>query len=87
MAEKKITLAVGDTELPFNVTTADYNSFINEMKPDDKVAPATRLLRRTLTDKELRPKLDELCDCGLAVELAGKLMDEFRPKLEIEVKK
>lgn len=88
MAEKQITLTAGENDLKFNITTTDYNNFVNEFKPDDKVAPSTRLLRRTLVDKEKqRELLDELCDAGLAVELAAALIQEFKPKLEIEVKK
>lgn len=87
MTEKNITLAIGATELEFKVGTNDYDRFVNEFKPDDKVAPAKRLLRRTLLDAEKREVLDELCDQGLAVELAGKLVEEFRPAVEIEVKK
>ncbi|MBS1454099.1 MAG: hypothetical protein HP002_12035 [Lentisphaeria bacterium] len=87
MAEKKITLAVGGEELNFAVTIENYNRYVNELKVDDKVSPSLRFVRRSLADPEQREKLDGLCDSGLAIDIAGALVEEFRPKVEIEVKK
>lgn len=87
MAEKKITLKIAENELKFNVNTGIYNKYVNEIKPDDKVSPSLRFLRLALVDEKQRPTLDELCDQGLTVEIAGALVEEFKPKLEIEVKK
>lgn len=87
MAEKKITLTLGETDFCFEVTTATYNRYINEIKPDDKVSPSLRFVRIALVDKEQRDALDELCDSGLTVDIAGLLVTEFRPDIEIEVKK
>lgn len=87
MIEKEIILAVGETDYKFKLDTEDYNRYINELKPDDKVAPSERLLRRTLVDKEQTPALNALFDQGLAVEMAGWLAQEFRPQVEILVKK
>ena len=36
--EKKISLTVNDNELHFNVSLADYNKYINELTPSNKVA-------------------------------------------------
>ncbi len=88
MAEKKITLTVGKDELVFKVETENYNRFINETKPDDKVLPAKRFLRRSLADKKAQGELlDELFDKGVHLEMVGKLLEEFQGDLEIEVKK
>lgn len=87
MTSKDIVLAIGGTDFAFRVETADYNAYINSLKPDDKVAPSVNFARRTLVDKAQRPALDELCEQGLAVDIAGALVEEFRPKLEIAVKK
>lgn len=87
MITKTITLLVGDSEFPFCVTTADYNAYINAMTPDNKVTPSVNFVRQTLQDKEKRKELDELCDAGLAVDLAGQLLTAFRPEVEITVKK
>ena len=87
MAEKKITLVVGKREFEFNVTTEEFNRYINEVKPDDKILPCKRLLRRTLVNPEQKEEIEALCDRGLAINMAGKLIEEFQGDVEIEVKK
>lgn len=87
MAEKKITLRIGETDFGFNVTTDDFNRYINEVKPDDKVLPSKRFLRRALIDKEQQEELDGLIDRGHALNMTGKLIEEFQGEIEIEVKK
>ena len=80
---KEITLIAGDKELKFNVGLSDYD----EMTMTDKVVPAENFLRRTLADKAQKPLLDELCNAGLTLELAGSVIQEFRPQVTITVKK
>jgi len=87
MAEKKITLIVGKEEFEFNVTTEDFNLYINEMKLDSKVAPAKNMLRRTLVNQEQKSRINELCERGLTINLASLLLDDFQGDIEIEVKK
>ncbi len=87
MAEKKVVLTVGKNELVFNVTTENYNRFINETRVDDKVLPAKRFLRRSLAKKEQRELLDEICDKGHHVTMVAHLLEEFSGDIEIEVKK
>lgn len=84
---KEIVLMIGGTEFAFRVETSDYNKYINDLKPDNKITPSVNFIRATLMDKTRRPELDEICDQGLAVDIAGMLIEEFRPKLEIAVKK
>lgn len=87
MAEKKTILTVGKDELVFNVTTENYNRYINEVKPDDKVLPSKRFLRRSLADKKQSELLEEICDRGHHVVMVAKLIEEFQGEIEIEVKK
>lgn len=87
MFSKNITLVIGNTEFPFEVKGDDYNRYQNELKIDDKVAPSQRFLKRSLIDKKQSDALNELCDQGLTLEIVGKLVEEFRPTVEIEVKK
>jgi len=86
MIEKKITVTVGSEELEFKVGTGDYTRYQNEMTPNEKVTPSVNFLRRTLADKAQRPALDALCERGLALELAGTVVQEFRGDIEIAVK-
>lgn len=87
MAEKKIVLLVGKDEIEFNVTTDEFNRYINEVTPSDKVSPSKRLLRRTVVNPEQKELIDTLCDRGLAIQMAAKLIEEFQGEIEIEVKK
>ena len=84
---KEITLIAGDKELKFNVGISEYNRYLDEMTMTDKVVTAENFLRRTLADKAQKPLLDELCNAGLTLELAGSVIQEFRPQVTITVKK
>ncbi len=87
MAEaKKIVLEVGDKELVFNVSLADYNGYINAVKADDKVAPSIRFLRNTV-DKSQLDDLNGFIAVGLTMQLTGPVIEAFVPDVEIEVKK
>jgi len=86
MIEKKIIVSAGAEELEFTVGTGDYTRYQNEMTPTEKVTPSVNFLRRTLSDKTQRPALDALCERGLALELAGTVVQEFRGDIEIAVK-
>ncbi len=87
MAEKKIVVTIGKADFTFTVTSENFNRYINEMKPDDKVLPAKRFLRRSLTDEKQQKALDEFCDLGLALNIAGEVVQEFQGEVLIEVKK
>ena len=81
-----ITLTIGSKEFKFNVSTNDYNGYINDIMPNNKVAPAHNLVMRTVDEsnkKELRELIDK--SPGAALQIAGLLQQEFA--LEISVKK
>lgn len=87
MAEKKVVLTVGKDELAFKLTSENYNRFINETNPNDKVLPAKRFLRRSLVDKAQTELLEDLCDRGQHLPMVGTLIEQFQGDIEIEVKK
>ncbi|WP_345868404.1 putative phage tail assembly chaperone [Shewanella algae] len=86
--KKTITLTIAGMDISFNMTTADYNNYINEVMPDNKVAPAHNLAVRTVSDEGKEP-LKKLLEQhpGLEVQLAAKLAQDFAPMVEISVKK
>lgn len=86
MAEKKITLAIGGVDYEFKVSTQDFNNFANRVG-ETKVAASINLVRGCLVNKEQKDALNDLIDRGYALDIAGRLLEEFRPELEIEVKK
>lgn len=49
--QKTIKLAVNGTELAFDVTTELYNKYINEMCPNNKVAPAHNFAMRCVAGR------------------------------------
>ncbi len=86
--KKTITLTIAGTDFSFTVTADDYNNYMNALMPNDKVAPAHQLVVRTVasTQKEALAELLE-SNSGAAMVIAGSLITEFAPKLEISVKK
>lgn len=86
MAEKKITLAIGGVDYEFKVSTQDFNNFANRAG-EAKVAASINFLRGCLVNKEQKDALNDLIDRGYALDIAGRLLEEFHPELEIEVKK
>ncbi len=83
---KKMTLTVAGTDISFEPTMTAYNSFINDMMPNDKVAPAHNYLKKIVCP-ESKEALDELLKRpSAALQLAGAINKEFAPDLEITVK-
>lgn len=83
---KKITLTIAGTDISFEPTMTAYNGFLNDMMPDDKVAPAHNYLKRIVC-AESKEALDDLLKRpGAALQLAGAINKEFAPDLEITVK-
>lgn len=89
MSEKEnneIVLVVAGNDLRFKPTLTAYNKYINEMMPNDKVAPATNYLRRVV-NKEDKEALDEVLKIpGAVMRLLHKVNSHFEESLEIEVK-
>lgn len=82
---EKITLKVGQAEFRFQVTGLAFNSFQNAFMPDSKVAPANNFLMETIhpDDKAaLLPYLEKY-----AIDLANAVAEQYKPKLDISVKK
>ncbi|WP_257274271.1 putative phage tail assembly chaperone [Endozoicomonas sp. SESOKO4] len=85
--EKTIKATVNSKELSFNVTTEEYNQYINEMQMDNKIAPAKNFLVRTV-DKDSKKELSELLKLpGLEIQLASKVINDFLPDITIEMGK
>jgi hypothetical protein len=87
--DKEITIDVTidgqDYSLQFNVGMADYNRYLNAMNPKDKVAPAHNFVRAVSTDKAA---LDPLLKMpGVSLQLAGEILEEYMPQVEVISKK
>lgn len=88
MEQKKIVLVIGGESLSFVPTEVDYNDYMNELMPDNKVAPAHNFVFNTAVE-ESKSALREIAATNPAavVQIAAVLMQEFAPMLDIKVKK
>ncbi len=85
--EKKISLPVNDKPLNFTVTLADYNKYIHEITPFNKVSPARNFLMRTV-DADSKDALREVVDLpGVGVQIAASVLEEYTPDVTITVGK
>ncbi|UXI00429.1 putative phage tail assembly chaperone [Photobacterium sp. TY1-4] len=86
--QKIITLEIAGKELQFEPTEAAYNDYMNELLPDNKVAPANNFLFSVVTDESKEP-LREITksNAGAAVQITSVVLAEFTPQMEIKVKK
>lgn len=88
MNEQIITLEIDGSELQFNVNSGHYDDYMNEMLPDNKVAPAHNFCFATVTD-ECKDHLRKITEknASAAVQICAAVQAQFAPKLEITVKK
>lgn len=92
MSKPITTVTIGDDELNFAVGNADFNQFLNEQQPNNKVAPAYNFLQRTVidADKDKFKKLvvtDNVPNGPLVMQIAGVLAMENGAGIEVAVKK
>lgn len=82
-----ITLTIAGTDVRFVPNMTAHNGYINELTPHDKVGPSKRYLDRVVHQDD-KAALKGLLDThpGLAFQLAQKVVDEYAPTVEIEVK-
>lgn len=82
-----ITLTINGINITFEPTKLAYNSYINDITMNDKIAPATNFLRRTVLPED-KEKLNEILDnhVGAALQIIEKIIKQFVPDLEIEIK-
>lgn len=86
MSTPIITLEVAGKELKFAPTMVAYNGFLNDMMPNDKVAPAHNYLRKIVSAEHKEALSDLLALPGAALQLTAKINEEFAPALDITVK-
>ncbi|QLG94905.1 putative phage tail assembly chaperone [Pseudomonas yamanorum] len=88
MTDKRdITLEVGDKEFTFELTPQDVTKYFNGLNQNNKVAPANNLLVSTVKQEERATLKSLLGNPVLVMQLAGALLEEYGPDVEITVKK
>jgi len=84
---REITLEVGDKEFSFTLSPQDVSKYFNAMTATNKVAPSNNLLINTVKADQ-RPQLKVLlANPVMVMQLAGALLEEYSPDVEIIVKK
>ncbi len=82
-----IELEIDGQELAFEVDADRYHRYLNELTPDNKIRPSHNFCMRCVVQDD-RDALRKLLEKpGAALQIAGTLIEEFAPVLEIAVKK
>jgi hypothetical protein len=88
MSESRdITLEVGDKEFTFTLTPQDVTKYFNSLTQNNKVAPANNLLVNTIKQEERATLKTLLGNPVMVMQLAGALVEEYGPDVEVIVKK
>jgi hypothetical protein len=88
----KITITVADKDINFNIESDDFNQYINEQMPTDKVGPAYNFLSRTVLEED-REKFKSIALSGgkpngfIVMQMAGVTAEEFGGGVSISLKK
>jgi hypothetical protein len=84
----EITLDVAGKDFDFVLDPAVMSKYINSMTQNNKIAPANNLLMNTIDQKQ-RAALKEFLGNNpmTTLQLAGALVEEYSPTIEISVKK
>ncbi|MDQ0982546.1 MULTISPECIES: putative phage tail assembly chaperone [Pseudomonas] len=85
--KREITLEVGDKEFTFELTPQDVTKYFNAVTQTNKVAPANNLLVNTVKQEERATLKPMLGNPVLVMQLAGALLEEYSPDVEVTVKK
>ena len=88
MSERReITLEVGEAEFTFDLTPQDVTKYFNALTQTNKVAPANNLLVSTVKQEQRATLKPLLANPVVVMQLAGTLLEEYSPDVEIAVKK
>ncbi|HGJ5881555.1 MAG TPA: putative phage tail assembly chaperone, partial [Arsenophonus nasoniae] len=86
MRKKIITLTINEKDIRFEPNITAYNSMINDMSMDNKIAPITTYLKRIVC-AESKEYLDELLTLpGTAAQIVDNVNKAYAPRLEISIK-
>ena len=85
--KREITLEVGDKEFTFELTPQDVTKYFNAVTPNNKVAPSNNLLTTTVLPAHLDALRPLLRNPVFTMQLAGTLLDEYAPDVEVVIKK
>ncbi|NUU34673.1 putative phage tail assembly chaperone [Pseudomonas sp. C2B4] len=83
----EIVLEVGEQEFTFNLTPQDVTKYFNALTQTNKVAPGNNLLMTTVKQEQRATLKPLLGNPVMVMQLAGTLLEEYAPNVEVIVKK
>ena len=86
-APRQIVITVGATDFTFNPSAQDVTKYFNALVPNNKVSPGHNLLTSTVQRDQKEALLPLLVNPVMTMQLAGALLDEYSPDVEVAVKK
>jgi len=84
---RDITLTIGEIDFTFTLVPQDVTKYFNAVTPSNKVAPSNNLLTNTVKAEQLPDLRPLLRNPVLTMQLAGALLEEYAPDVEVVVKK
>ena len=84
---REITLEVGAKEFAFTLSPQDVTKYFNAMTANNKVAPSFNLLSSTVLPAQKADLRLLMENPVLTMQIAGALLEEYAPDVEIIVKK
>lgn len=86
------TVTIGEKDIVFEVGVDEFNQYLNEQMPNDKVNPAFNFLMRSVTpdhkdDLKSLVMKDGKVNGIAALQIAGVLAEQFSGGLNISLKK
>ncbi|MGX5221212.1 putative phage tail assembly chaperone [Pseudomonas segetis] len=84
---REITLDLAGNEFTFNLTPQDVTKYFNAVTQNNKVAPSNNLLTTTVQQDQLATLRPLLANPMLTMKVAGALLEEYAPDVEVTVKK
>ena len=85
--KREITLELGDKNFTFNLAPQDVTKYFNAMTANNKVAPSNNLLSNTVQADQRADLRTLMTNPVTTMQLAGALLEEYAPDVEIIVKK
>ncbi|MEA5670752.1 putative phage tail assembly chaperone [Pseudomonas sp. MH2] len=83
----EITLEIGGEDFDFEIDVAHVTKYINGLTQANKIAPSHNLLMNTVKQDQKAKLKPLLAHPSTTLEIAGALVEEFQPKVEVTVKK
>lgn len=84
---RAITVQIGEDEFTFSLSPQDVTKYFNAVTPNNKVAPSNNLLTGTVLAEQLPALRPLLGNPVLTLQVAGALLEEYAPDVEVTVKK